>query len=112
MIANFFNRTVWILIIALLGSLFAAPFLTPVVDYAQSTGNSQNRVISSYMSEISNAWNRISSQYLTFRIPEFDLAGTAALALFGTVIVFGADFYIRRRTENVIKRLFTHNKDK
>ena len=60
----------------------------------------------------SDAWDRVSKQYQVPGLPSFDLLGAAMLIFPAVGIVIGADFLVRRKTDSVIKRLFTSPKDK
>ncbi len=103
---SLFNRTFWIVLIAFLAVMIAVPLIAP------GTGEMANDEAGmKYMSELSEKWGSWSRTYLTLSLPGMDWGPPVVAALTGCVVVFGVDIMIRRRTDSVIKRLFTQDKD-
>lgn len=61
-------------------------------------------------SEIKLIWDEIAQKYIHF--VKIDLFMPVAAVLAGTFIVVGIDFFLKRRTNNVIKRISSFIKDK
>lgn len=62
-------------------------------------------------SELGSRWEKMSSRFIV-DIGGFDMVAPLAGIFAGIGIVFGVNYYVKRRTDGVIKRLFTHPEDK
>lgn len=60
--------------------------------------------------EIKSIWDNMSARYIN--IAKIDLFAPFAVVFAGTAIIIGIDFFLRRRTDNVIKRFSSHFKNK
>ncbi len=67
---------------------------------------------SAFLDELSSIWNAQFSKYVTIKLPEIDIRFPVAAVLIGIGIVIGADMFVRRKAEDVIKRLRSKNKDR
>ena len=106
----FFNRAAAVLSVIFV--LFVtAMLLMPANMPEAATGYASGQ--SSYMAEISTAWDKLGARYLGFDVPVPEILAYAAFSLFGICAAyFGIDYLVKRRTDGVIKRLFTHPEDK
>ena len=106
----FFNRAAAVLsvmFVIMAGALLLMPANMP--DAAAGLANGQ----SSYMAEISSAWHRLWARYLNFEVPASEILAYAVFSLLGICSAYlGIGYAVRRKTDSVIKRLFTHSKDK
>lgn len=64
-----------------------------------------------FLEELSSIWNAQFSRYVNFGMPSVDLRLPLAAALIGIGVVVGADMLIRRKADDVIKRLRSKDKD-
>lgn len=71
---------------------------------------SQNKTLKD-ADEISSIWNEQASRYIKISLPVADLKAPFAAALIGIGVIIGADMLVRRKTDNVIKRFISKNKD-
>lgn len=106
----FLNRTA-----AVLSALFVlfsgAALLFPARPTGPDAAGSGS--LGPYIAEVSNAWDRLATRYLGFGMPVSDILFYAAFSLLGfCAAYFGTEYFVRRRTDGVIKRFFTHPEDK
>jgi hypothetical protein len=64
------------------------------------------------MEDITAIWDKMSLRSFQINFSFADLLSPALVAAAGICIIIGVDFAVRRRVDSVIKRLFTHSKDK
>ena len=69
------------------------------------------KTVGPYFEQLSASWSGLTGKYFSFSLPGFDIAAPAAACVFGVMIVFGIDRIVKRRSDDAIKRLFTHISD-
>jgi|GEM_PF-5152919 len=105
-----FNRTFWVLIIVLAAStalfVFAVPSGSPVI-----TGSSR-KGFDSYTKEVSGSWDKMTDKYGGPKAFEADLFLPVLVGMAGFGVVFGTNFWMKRRNRDAIERFFSHFKNK
>jgi hypothetical protein len=104
------NRTFWILVIALGISVVLFTFVVPSgrSDLKGASKSSHD----SYAQELSKAWDKMADKYGAREPVSFDPFVPALFGIVGFAVVFGTNFWMKRRNRDAIERFFSHFKDK
>lgn len=105
-----FNRTVWVLIAALILGGIVFIFVIPEggPDRSEKTGAS----FDVYSKEVSESWDKLSDRYDVPKPVEIDIFSLSLLGICGVGTIAGINFWLKRRNRDVIERFFSHFKDK
>ncbi len=100
----------WLIIAAIICLILALFMPYPKIS-AENTSFSLNAVKTNEFEQIKKVWEEQKARYLNVELPKIEFEKLAIASLFGVGIIWGTDFFVRRFSDSVIKRIFKKNKN-